>query len=34
MMEDYKLIDGHYHDAYGNWIPKKIIEGDNNGQFF
>ncbi len=26
-MLDVKLdSEGHYHDKYGNWIPKKIVE--------
>jgi len=26
-MENIKLKEGHYEDQYGNFIPKKIIEG-------
>ena len=30
MLEEYtRKEDGHYYDKYGNFIPKKIIEGDD-----
>jgi hypothetical protein len=27
-MEDLIYKDGHYYDRYGNWIAKKIVEGE------
>ena len=32
MMEGVtKGEDGHYYDEYGNWVPAKIVEGQEYG---
>lgn len=30
MLEDYKLVDGHYIDKYSNWIPKRCLTNEYN----
>ena len=31
MVEDYIIIDGHYHDKYNNFVPRYAFEKSYEG---